>query len=70
MSDLNAVLERWQSNCRAAGVRLTEADIAQARAAHSLEQVLDREALLARLNAARDLPDYLDLGALERDDHA
>ena len=70
MTDDDAVLARWQANCHAAGVRLTEEDIARARSTNGLSQVLEREALIARINAAAELPDYLDRGALERDDHA
>ena len=70
MTDDNAVLERWRANCHAAGVRLTDDDIARARATNGLGQVLEREALIARINAATELPDYLNRGALERDDHA
>ena len=70
MTDVEAALQRWQANCRAAGVRLTEDDIARARATNGLGQVLEREALIASINAAADLPDYLDRGALERDEHA
>jgi hypothetical protein len=70
MTDVEAALERWRANCRAAGVRLTEADIAQARATNGISQVLEREALIANIGAAADLPDYLDRGALEHDDHA
>jgi hypothetical protein len=72
MSDVgvDAVLERWRACCQAAGVRLTEADIAQARSAQALELVAQREGLIRRINAWPELPDYLDLGALERGEHA
>ena len=70
MTDADAVLERWRSNCRAAGVPLNEADIAQARATNALTLVAQREELIARINAWTELPDYLDLGALERGDRA
>jgi hypothetical protein len=70
MTDVDAALERWRANCQAAGVRLTEDDIARARATNGLGQVLEREALIVSVNAAADLPDYLDRGALEHDEHA
>lgn len=68
MTDVDAIEARWRASCRAAGVKLTEDDIARARAAGALEQVVQREALLARLDAWGELPDYLDRGALERGD--
>jgi hypothetical protein len=55
------VLRRWRANADAAGVHLTDEDIARISARGLLERVVATEALLARVNAREVVPDYLDL---------
>lgn len=67
MGDMDTLIERWRANCRLAGVKLTDEDIERARQNGALDVILRREALIQSLNAWAELPDYLDLRALERD---
>lgn len=56
---MEALITRWRANTAAAGIRLEESDIAHSVERGALNSIVAVEAVLARINAHGQLPDYL-----------
>jgi hypothetical protein len=59
MVSTDVVLARWKANAAAAGVPLSDEDIERIQARGFLERTIAVEAMIERLAAGEDLPDYL-----------
>jgi len=56
-----ALIARWRANAAAAGVRLTDEDIARIDGRGQVERIRAVEAIVERANAREVTPDYLDM---------
>jgi hypothetical protein len=65
MSIDDEILRRWQANAAAAGVRLTEEDVARIVERGLLDRVQQVEAIVERAGARETAPDYLAILAAE-----
>lgn len=65
MSADEELVRRWRANAAAAGVRLTDEDIARIDARGQVERVRIVEAIIQRANAREVVPDYLDILSTE-----
>lgn len=65
MSADESLIRRWRANAEAAGVRLTDDDIARIDARGQVERVRLVEAIIQRANAREIVPDYLDILSTE-----
>ncbi|MDQ3548758.1 MAG: hypothetical protein M3439_08050 [Chloroflexota bacterium] len=61
MSADNDLVHRWRANTTAAGVLLTDEDIARIDARGQVERIRVVEAIVQRANAREVVPDYLDI---------
>lgn len=61
MSADTELLRRWRSNAAAAGVTLTDEDIARIEARGQVQRVRSVEAIVQNANAREVVPDYLDI---------
>jgi hypothetical protein len=59
------LIKRWRANAAAAGVRLTDEDIARIDGRGQVERIRAVEAIIERANAREVVPDYLDMLATE-----
>jgi hypothetical protein len=59
------LIKRWRGNAAAAGVRLTDEDIARIDGRGQVERIRAVEAIIERANAREVVPDYLDMLATE-----
>lgn len=60
-----ALLRRWRANAEAAGVRLTDEDIARIDGRGQVGRIRLVEEIIARANAREVVPDYLDILSTE-----
>jgi hypothetical protein len=60
-----ALIRRWRANAAAAGLRLTDEDIARIDARGQVERIRLVEAIIERANARETVPDYLDILSTE-----
>lgn len=68
--DSDAIVQRWKVNAAAAGVRLTEADIARISASGALERIARVEEIIDATGADNVAPDYLQvLSVYTGDEH-
>ena len=65
MSADEDLIRRWQANAVAAGVRLTDEDIARMDGRGQVERIRIVEAIVERANAREVVPDYLDILSTE-----
>jgi hypothetical protein len=65
MSADEDLIRRWRANAAAAGVRLTDEDIARMDGRGQVERIRMVEAIIERANAREVVPDYLDLLSTE-----
>jgi hypothetical protein len=56
---------RWRANAAAAGVRLSDEDIARIDGRGQVERIRVVEAIVERANAREVVPDYLDILSTE-----
>jgi hypothetical protein len=59
------LIRRWKANAAAAGVRLTDEDIARIDGRGQVERIRAVEAIIERVNAREVTPDYLDMLSTE-----
>ena len=59
------LIRRWRANTAAAGVRLTDEDIARIDARGQVGRIRNVEAIIARANAREVVPDYLGMLSTE-----
>ncbi len=59
------LIRRWRANAAAAGVRLTDEDIARIDGRGQVERIRNVEAIVERAMAREVVPDYLDLLSTE-----
>jgi hypothetical protein len=59
------LIKRWRANAAAAGVRLTDEDIARIDGRGQVERIRAVEAIIERANAREVVPDYLDMLSTE-----
>ena len=59
------LVRRWRANAAAAGVRLTDEDIARIDGRGQVERIRVVEAIVERANAREVVPDYLDILSTE-----
>jgi hypothetical protein len=59
------LIRRWRANTAAAGVRLTDEDIARIDGRGQVERIRAVEAIIERANARDVVPDYLDMLSTE-----
>ena len=65
MSADEDLVRRWRANAAAAGVRLTDVDIARMDGRGQVERIRVVEAIVERANAREVVPDYLDILSTE-----
>jgi hypothetical protein len=65
MSADEDLIRRWRANAAAAGVRLTDEDIARIDERGQVERIRTVEAIIQRANAREVVPDYLDMLSTE-----
>jgi hypothetical protein len=65
MSADETLIARWRANAAAAGVKLTDEDIARIDGRGQVERIRAVEAIVARANARDVTPDYLDMLSTE-----
>ena len=65
MSADEHLIRRWRANATAAGVRLTDEDIARIDGRGQVERIGNVEAIVERANAREVVPDYLDMLSTE-----
>lgn len=65
MSADEHLIRRWRANAAAAGVRLTDEDIARIDGRGQVERIGNVEAIVERANAREVVPDYLDMLSTE-----
>ena len=65
MSADEDLVRRWRANAAAAGVRLTDEDIARMDGRGQVERIRVVEAIVERANAREVVPDYLDILSTE-----
>ena len=65
MSADEELIRRWRANALAAGVRLTDDDIARIDGRGQVARVRTVEAIIERANAREVVPDYLDILSTE-----
>ena len=65
MSADEDLVRRWRANAAAAGVRLTDEDIARIDGRGQIERIRTVEAIVERSNARESVPDYLDILSTE-----
>jgi hypothetical protein len=65
MSADEQLIRRWRANAAAAGVRLTDDDIARIDGRGAVARVRTVEAITERANAREIVPDYLDILSTE-----
>jgi hypothetical protein len=65
MSAEDEIIRRWRLNAAAAGVRLSEEDIARIVGHRRIEHVRLVEAIVERCDAREVVPDYLDILATQ-----
>jgi hypothetical protein len=59
------IIRRWRANAAAAGVRLTDEDIARIDGRGQVERIRSVEAIVKRVRAREVVPDYLDILSTE-----
>jgi hypothetical protein len=59
------LVRRWRANAAAAGVRLSDEDIARIDGRGQVERIRVVEAIVERANAREVVPDYLDILSTE-----
>jgi len=59
MSADDDLIRRWKANANAAGIPLTDEDIARIDARGQVERIRTVEAIVQRANAREVVPDYL-----------
>lgn len=65
MSADEDLVRRWRANAAAAGVRLTDEDIARMDGRGQVERIRIVEGIIERANAREVAPDYLDILSTE-----
>ena len=65
MSEDEDIIRRWRANAAAAGVTLTDEDIARIDGRGQVERIRAVEAIVERANAREVVPDYLDILSTE-----
>jgi hypothetical protein len=65
MSADEELIRRWRANTAAAGVRLTDDDIARIDGRGAVARIRAVEAIIERANAREIVPDYLDILSTE-----
>jgi hypothetical protein len=65
MSADEDLVRRWRANAAAAGIRLTDDDIARIDGRGQVERIRTVEAIIERANAREVVPDYLDILSTE-----